>query len=369
MNEYVNRVINYAFREDVAKDNKIAYYVKKNYTDANRSELIRIAEKKKILPVVGKFMMNVGVDSIYWEKYYQFFLKRNISIIKLLEGVFEKFEQKKVNNICVYENFGALLASGTDLALYSSGDVDLYAEYSQKTMITEVLAEFGYVPTKNESDSRKICTEYINPGGIIRINVSWKPIVRYSLPITVDYEKYFQWDEMQHYKNTNIRIPTPETLLYLCFIRIAVHGYSRSPDVRLYIDAYNTVCTHPDWNIVMKWAKKDNVLTKFITVAYIANRLNGVQVPEHVLEETQRDLYAQKILKITFDEEKRTLKYNPSGIKLLKLEAASDRRSLIGEIFVMLFPPKKWIEEFYLNEGESKSQMYKNYYRHLFRTK
>ena len=53
MNEYVNKTINYAFGVNSLTE-EAKQFILAGYTKANREELIRVATKKKVLPVVGK---------------------------------------------------------------------------------------------------------------------------------------------------------------------------------------------------------------------------------------------------------------------------------------------------------------------------
>ncbi len=364
MNEYVNRTINCAFQVNPLTE-KTRQYIIDGYSQENKEELIRVATKKKVLPVVGRMMMELGTDVELWEAHYKYFKERNTRVTELLADIFAAFNVSGITRICAFENYGAMLAAGTDIALYSSGDVDLYAEADQKEAIIRIMDTFGYKPTMNEINQRNIMTEFLREDGIIRVNVAWKPLRRFSLPFKAQTGKYFHWNEMGYYKDTAIRLPSPETLLYLCFLRIAVHGYSRSPDIRLYIDTFNASYNNPDWNQVVEWAKRDRVYTKFATVAAIAHDLIGLDVPEAVLRHTKDDKYSQRILSLTYDFERHTLKYDPSGFSLLKVEAASDNRSAAGEIVNMLFPPKAWVKEYYKNENENTMSAYRRYYKRL----
>jgi hypothetical protein len=364
MNEYVNKTINNAFCVKPLTEEEKKFIID-GYVGSNKEELIRVATKKKVLPVVGKLMSNLNLDKDYWEGQYNRFKERNIKITELIARIFTAFQENGITRICAFENYGALLSAETDIALYSSGDVDLYAEVDQKEAIIRVLDGFGYQPTKDEINERNIMSEFLKDNGIIRINVAWKPLRRFSLPFKAHTEKYFEWDKMGYYKDTAIRIPSPETLLYLCFLRIAVHGYSRSPDIRLYIDTYNASFNNPDWYQVVEWAKTDGVITKFVTVASIAHDLIKLDVPEDVLKISETNKFSQKILAITYDFTRHTLKYDPTGISLLKVEAASDDRSVMGEIIRMLFPPKEWVKEYNRNRDENMVNAYVRYYKRL----
>lgn len=366
MNEYVNNVINMSFSSLPYKKSDIDYTIN-GYTNENKNELLKIAKKKKVLPVVGKFLCSINVDVEEWEKHYNFFKERNENVIRQVNEVFKQLHSKGINRIAVYENFGALLYSDTDIALYSSGDVDFYADVKDKKIIVEALEELGYVVTDDISHRRNLMTEFLKKDAVIRINIGWKVLRRYSLPINVETSNFINWNNLITYKDTEIRILPKDVLLYLCALRIAVHGYSRSPDVRLYIDITNVIKTNPNWDKAIEWAKKDKTYTKFSTVLYIANHLNGVKVPEKIISDVKNDKYAQKILKYVYNDEEGSLKYDPKGFDLLKLEAASDRRSFLGEVFVMLFPPMNWLREFYTNNGDGTFKIYKNYYKRLFR--
>ena len=364
MNEYVNRVINLAFCTKPLTKSEEDYIIN-GYSEENKLELVTIATRKKVLPVVGEMMVLLNIDLDFWRKKYDYFKTRNIEVTDLIANVFHSFAESGIKRICAFENYGAMLAAGTDIALYSSGDVDLYADVSQKKKIEEVMASYDYFPTEDVCHTRDINSEFTNNNGIIRINVAWKPLRRYLLPISIDASKYFRWNEMTFYKNTDIRLPSPETLLYLCFLRIAVHGYSRSPDIRLYIDTFNATRNNPNWEQVMQWAVDDGVKTKYLTVAAIANDLIRLDVPEEIIKESKTDKYTQRILKYTYDFEKHSLVYDPTGFKLLKVEAASDQRNVVTEILSMLFPPRNWLKEYYMDRDSAWYSKYVNYYRRL----
>lgn len=363
MDERTNRIINLAFKT-TQLEIEDEYFIKKNY-ELCRDEIIDIATKKKVLPVVAKCFMNLCIDNVFWKEKYDYFKNRNREIIDFIIILFKTFNDYGIDKICVFENFGALLLSDTDIALYSSGDVDLFADITYKSQITDVLKLFDYYPLNDDKDNMNIMTEYCKKNGIIRINVAWKLLRRFAMPFKVNLLQYFDWEKTSFYKDTLIRIPEKNFLMYLCFLRIAVHGYSRSPDIRLYIDTYNSSCNNVDWELVENWAIRDNLKTKFYSTAIIANDLIKLNVPDKILENCRSDKYTKKILKICYDFDKHSLKYDPSGFNLLKMEAASDNKTLFGELFSMLFPSPIWIKEFYCLQNESVLKGLIKYYRRL----
>lgn len=365
MNSYSNKIINNAFRATLLTDDEKEYIVD-NYDIPNSSDLKETLKTKKVRPVVGKMMVGLGIEADYWGKEYDFFRIRNEAVITEVNRIFTSLHSSGIFRVFAYENFGALLSSGTDIALYSSGDVDLFADVNNKDCITEVMRSLGYYPTRDVFDERNIMTEFLSEGGIIRVNFDWIILRRMMFPIKVNLDDVINWDSLRQYQDTEIQLPSKEALLYLCLLRIAVHGFSRSPDVRLYIDVQNVVCTDPNWEIAIEWAKRDRVLTKFVTVAYIAHCLNGVSVPQQIIDLADKDKFAQRIIKICYDKQNRSLRYDPAGLDLFRVEAASDNRSLIAEILSLVFPPKSFLTSFYEKDGDNCLRKYINYYKHLF---
>lgn len=364
MNSYSNSVINFAFLVTPLSEEEKTF-VKENYSTDNANDLKGTLKTKKVRPVVGKMMVQLGVDADYWSKEYDFFLNRNKAVIEEIDTIFGKLQDAGITKIFAYENFGALLSSGTDIALYSSGDVDLYADVREKEQIESVMRLLGYEPTRDVYDERCIMTEFLNANKIIRVNIDWIILRRMMFPISISLEEVIDWNLLRKYENTNILLPSKEALLYLCLLRIAVHGFSRSPDVRLYIDIQNCVCINPNWNTVIQWARRDHVLTKIVSVAYIAHKLNGIEVPAEVITMAQKDKSAQRIIGLCFDEEKRTLRYDPAGMDLFRVEAASDNRSVFCELLSVIFPSPKWLSQFYEKKGDAMGRKYINYYKHL----
>lgn len=364
MNSFSNKVINFAFRVQPLTEEERDYAIS-GYTLENSTDLKDTLKVKKVRPVVGKMMMGLGIDTDYWQEEYNHFKKRNELVIAEVDRIFDALHQNGIMHAFAYENFGALLSSETDTALYSSGDVDLFADVCMKPQITEVMSSLGYLPTRDIYDERNIMTEYLKEDGIIRINFDWIILRRMMFPIDVSLDGVINWNSLRTYRNTNIKLPSIEALLYLCLLRIAVHGFSRSPDARLYIDVQNAVCTNPNWDTVLNWAKRDGVLTKIVVVATIAHKLNGVSVPETILSMANENAYAQRIMKICYDDATRSLRYDPSGLELMKVEAASDDRSVVSQVMHLLFPSNKFLKMFYEKEGDPFLIKYINYYKHL----
>ena len=119
------------------------------YSEEVKTEILELCKTKKYTPVIADYLCQLGVDVDFWKEQYTFFQTRNIKIRDFVVCLFQDFHQSGVKSIFVYENFGALLKSDTDIALYASGDVDLCANESEMPVITEVLNKNGFKLNKN----------------------------------------------------------------------------------------------------------------------------------------------------------------------------------------------------------------------------
>lgn len=340
------------------------------YSKQVRDEIMEICVTRKYTPVVAYYLMQLNIDTDFWSQQYAFFKTRNENILAFVTKLFDVFEAQKITSPFVYENFGALLESGTDIALYASGDVDICASYSEFNAICRVMNDYGFILTEEKTKFLK-CFRVGFVGKIgeldYRINVMFTPIVRYKLPICIDCEKVLAPANFQHYKNTRIRIPTCEMLLYLNMLRISVHGYVRSPDIRLYIDVFNATIHQPDWDLILQWAKADATENRIGTVGYIANKMFHTEIPESILRLANDKRYkVSKILAIVFDSQKNRLNSSLSNKQHLKMEFFSDGKNIFSGLLGLIFPSRKWLREYYCDEKDSLMIGYLKYFKYIF---
>ena len=114
------------------------------YAQHDTEHVLKIAEGKKIIPFVADVFIQLGCDELFGEPLYDFYLRRNQKIKELLNSTFNGFETFGCKSVVLTENFGALLASGSSLAGFCSGDVDLSADIAEKDSIVNCLRSFGF---------------------------------------------------------------------------------------------------------------------------------------------------------------------------------------------------------------------------------
>lgn len=351
-------------------DEQLKKSTAKNYSEEVKSEIIELSKQKKYLPFVAKHLLNLGIDTEFWQEQYNFYLERNHRIFDFIKKLFDDFYDEHIESVFAYENFGGLLLLDDDFALFSSGDVDLCASREDFQKITEIMQKKGFV-LKQEKDERHNLFRVGYRGKIgdmdYRINLMFKPLVRYRMPIEVSSE-LISGKNMQFYRDTHIRIPTRDVLLYLNILRISVHGYVRSPDIRLYTDVYNCSKGQANWEQIVSWAKKDGNLTRVIAVSYVAHTLFGTSIPQWLLDmKNETSLKADLLIKIICDVDAKRLKCSPNRIERQLTEFYSDGNSFFSGMFHCIFPSRKWLKEYYGRDGKGTLYGYWRYLRFVFR--
>lgn len=341
------------------------------YSPAVRDEIMEICKTKKYTPVVADYLMKLDCDYDFWKAHYDFFRQRNAKILEFIASIFDEFYERDIKTPFVYENFGALLESGTDIALYASGDVDLCARIEEYDAISDVMNNHGFVLSSTKVDFYK-CFRVCFSGKIgdmdYRINVMFTPLVRYKLPIIIDCNRILAPENFSYYENTKIRIPSCDVLLYLNMLRISVHGYVRSPDIRLYIDIYNASVSKPNWENILKWAEQDSTVNRVGTVAFIAKDMFHVDVSQALIQLRHKSKI-NKILSIVYDAENKKLVEKLSRTDHMKLEFYSDGNGFFMGVMKMIFPNRRWLKEYYCYDGEFVIKGYFRYLGYLIRGK
>lgn len=330
--------------------------IQNGYPLATREIVYEFARVKKILPFVASLCCNLNIDKDFWKDTFDFYEKRNIQIIAILEKVFRKLKSSNSSKIFVYENFGALLASDISIGCFASGDVDLFADISIKNSITEVMISEGFFPKPSSVSLETVRTEYFNNNLFEKgfgFNIMWKPLSRIKLPFPVNIDNCIKWDNLKTYKDTSIQLPDNDALMYLCLLHISVHGFHRSPDIRLYTDTDRVALTNPDWKRIAAFAQYDRTEVRTATAAILSHKLLGMPLPE-VWNESYSKKYRQikLLLKSVYDSENNRLKKEPGQLAILKIEILSSDSAWFKSILNILFPPKNWIRTYYLkNDG------------------
>lgn len=323
--------------------------IAKLYSDEGRSKIIAGAKKKKIIPATAMLMCRLGIDEEYWRAISDDYRMRNEQIIKSLDMAYSELCANGVSRMGVVENFGALLASGQDLAMFGSGDVDNYADIAEKDKIYNVFKKMGYTLDEHYAGSILVSTSFKNENVLPKsfyFSINWDVTCRLNLPCLTTKGPFVDWNDSRAYKNTSILIPPPEALMYICMMHIAVHGFCKAPDIRLYYDIANAASGGIDWYLIEKWAVRDEMCVRISTVALLSNRLLGVEIPGRIMNLGSSKVRA-KLLPIIYDAKGSRLKDFPNRLDELKIEALSDDRGGLHGLVCVLFPDSEWVKRKY----------------------
>lgn len=352
-------------------DEQLKKSTAENYSEEVKNEIIELSKQKKYLPFVARHLLNLGIDTKFWQEQYDFYKNRNKIIIEFVTKLFDDFHNESINSIFVYENFGGLLVSGGDTALFSSGDVDMCADKTEFEKIDRVFKKYGFELKKQKEQTHNVFrVGYKGKIGDMdyRFNVMFRPLVRYRMPVSVNESAVIPEDDFSFYPGTYIKLPSKEALLYMNMMRISVHGYVRSPDMRLYIDVYNCSVNGVDWEKVIKWAESDGNTVRIVTVAFVANCLFGTSVPDALLKKAEdKSTKASELISIVCDQDKKRLKTSPGRYERQLTEYYSDNRSYLSGTAHLIFPEKSWLNEYYGNPGKGIITSYINYFKFLIR--
>lgn len=329
-----------------------------HYESVGRMEILDFAKRCKIVPFIANLFSKLDIDGEYWKRQIDVYQKRNHEIVDILSQIFMGLHTEHVYEVFVYENFGALLSSGTDLSLFSSGDVDLYADRCNRDVIYHVMAKHGFVSKNQGKQSEIVKTEFFHEGLFEKgfgLNVMWTPMSRLKLPFHMDLQYCVTAQTLEKFDSTEISYPPKEALLYLCLLHISIHSYARSPDIRLYIDIVNMCKLNIDWRKVLEYAEHDHMIIRVITASILTNKLLAVEIPDYVMN-YKSGLYKKQVsnlIKMIYDDERNCLKYEPRGIAVLLIEMWSSDSGPFVEFFNILFPDVKWVKQFH--EGETRN--------------
>ena len=318
------------------------------YADEGRAKITERAAKKKILPAAAMLMCKLGIDESYWRPIADEYRTRNERVVKCLDDLYSELRASGVTKMGVVENFGALLVSGQDLAMFGSGDVDNYADISEKDKIDNVFSKLGYIYEERYAGNILISTSYKNesvlPTGFY-FGINWDVTCRLNLPCLTAKGPFVDWSNSRTYKNTNILIPPPEALMYICMLHIAVHGFCKAPDIRLYYDIANAA-VGMDWSLIEKWAERDEMRVRISTAAFLSKSLLGVEIPDKILNLGSSRPRAA-LLRIVYNSKSNSLKDFPNRFNILRIDSLSDDKGGLHGFFRILFPDSEWVKRKY----------------------
>lgn len=336
--------------KDKLSEDEINTCVKPLYDEEGFDNVFDKTVKKKMLPYVASMMVRAGIDEENWLPIIEKYRQRNIFVVEELNVIYEKIWEAGVRKMFVSENFGALLNSGRDLGLFASGDMDNCADLSEKTKIDAVFQSLGY-RCEDRYSGKTICTSsYYNesrlPEGFY-IGLCWEPLSRLKLPCFINMDEFVDWEHLRNYKDTAIKLPSVEALLYICLMHITLHTFHRAPAIRLYADILNSCYAEtPNWDLVCSWAKRDHTVVRMMTSSILANRLANVPIPDFV-KKYEDDKKVKRLLSYAYDAEAGCLNPEPGKMSVMKIEIGCNDRNRLNGIKEMFYPGTAWLKAHY----------------------
>lgn len=336
--------------KDVQTPEQIAEIVKPLYDSEGFEKVYAATKKKKMLPYVAVMLVRAGIDEEKWTPVAKFYKERNEAVIKELDNVYRAMQAAGVRKMFVSENFGALLNSGRDTTLFASGDLDNCADLTEKAKIDAVFEGLGYTHEDRYSKKMLVTSSYYSPERLpsdFYFGLCWEPLSRLKLPCFINQDDFVDWGHLRCYKDTSIKLPPVEALLYICLMHITLHSFHRAPAIRLYADILNSCYNDDaDWNTVYDWAKRDHTVTRMMVSANLASMLADVKIPESVAG-FKNDKRVKRLLSYVYDAENECLNPEPGKLSVYRIEIACNDKSPLAGLGEMLFPSKAWLRARY----------------------
>lgn len=333
------------------------------YKENGKEAMYEYFTKKKILPFAAKTFCNLDIDTDFWMPILEEYRDRNKKIIVFLNDAYTKMREFGVKKVVLSENFAALLTSGRDVGLFASGDVDNCYDPSEKDKIYAALESLGckcyevYSMNRLNGSSWYPPAQYGLPGKFY-MGLQPLPLSRRYLPSFVLMNDFSGWDGVCTYQDTNIQMPNPNALLYICMLHISLHSFSRAPDIRLYTDILNATQAQVDFNKIEEWSGKNCTKTRVSVVATISNSLMKTSIPDSICNLSTRK---QIIIRLVYDKSANDLIYEPKGLKVLRIECNCNDRGAVPGLIDIAFPRKDWMLQTYGGCG------LKSYLKHISR--
>jgi len=333
-------------------DNSCSRYdydvLKKIYKKYGLEFIYNFGKQEGILPFVAHKMIKVNEDYDFWNKIHTYYENRNKRIIEELDNIFLRFKSHKINAF-LYENFGVLLSTQSCIGCFSSNDVDLFAPIEQRQEIINILKQIGYEPQIRQWKIPDIRLEFYNntiSDNGIWINIMWVPLARKFIPAfpNIDGRQFLKC--AVNVLNSNIMVPEPTDLLFLCSLHSSIHCYIRSPGMRLYIDI-DRMSRHPliNWDKFINLAKVYQVKRRIALSLMFAIDFLETPIPNKVRESLGYEtFYVRSIYQFLTKHSFLT----SSNQKLKKFESIMlegmlhDEGLLLG-LWKDLFPSKDWL--------------------------
>ncbi len=337
-----------AFKADEPTKKEMSV-IKKLYETEGREKIYEKVKRKKIIPAAAALFKKLGLDVGFWAPISDGFRERNIKVAGRLNDIYSALENTGVGKIVVVENFGALLHAEEDLCMFGSGDVDNYADISEKERIYETLRSEGFDIEEEYAGNILISTAFKNGSDMpenFYFSVNWDMTNRVNLPCLTAKAPFVDWSRTTYYKETRIRLPRAEELMYICLMHIAVHGFCKSPDIRLFYDVVNASKKGINWEEIVSWAKRDSNEVRVAVGMILSKRLLGVDIPENMLC-FANEKRINRLLSLVSNKEENSLMDFPKRIRRFLIDVYSCDNGIAEGIKYIFFPDKDWIKDKY----------------------
>lgn len=343
----ISRLVSGSVTESIDKETIITAYNK-----LGKQEMYDFAKKYKIIPFAAKTFVRLGIDSSYWNTFLSDYKARNLKVIAFLDAAYKAAYENGVRKMFVSENFGSLLAAGTDISLFASGDVDNHAPIEEREKLYTALASIGCRRKERFAKNMQIAAEFFPPEKFglpekFYMSVDFYPLARLKLPCFIDSNKFVDWSLLYCYENTHIRLAPPTALAYICMLHTSLHSFMRAPDHRLYIDLYNVSRLNINSEMLKGWSEQDHTKTRIAVACKIANVYMGTSFPDTLLHGKRADKLFVKV----FNKEERYLYPEPSKLTVLSIDLMCNDNSNLCGLKEMLSPDKVWMKKVYNGTG------------------
>lgn len=365
----VNRIMCQSLNQ-VQPEGGVVNEIRERYVEI-RNQLIDNAKKNKMMPFIAKMLLDAGIDSTYWNDVLKEYRLRNSNAKAELIAILECLGQ---NGICAYpiENFASLILTGADLAMFASGDIDIYVQSREYERVNIIMQGLGYFA---ESRS-EICGDfYRKPGVEIGFNMMWIWQARENCPMETKLEENNLGvnAEIADWVIDGIEVGLgimggggggigADELMYMCLVHSSVHYYAAKPGLRLYYDICLLGKQNINWNQVYRYAEADGYLNRVAASAYFAcERVHAVVPEEFYSSIIGTDRRAKRLVDfINKKWEANTLYADFTIIHKIFIESFSNDECVVKTIYKMLFPNRLWINRKY--HGDS---YLKNWLKHV----
>ena len=317
------------------------------YNGIGEKLVISMSKTVKMQPFIAKACLKSNISTGVWKPVYENFYNRNKKVIEALDIIFTSFHKHGIKKVFLSENFGALLSSDSDFALFASGDVDCCADCSEYKKICTVFEELKFSRKEKYSNKLLISSEFSNDRILPKnftISIDLYPLSRLSMPCFVQTDTFLNWNKMRQYGSTSIILPPIDALMYICLLHISLHSFCREPAIRLYRDIVNAAMKIriDDWASILKWAKRDKVCRRISVAAYISSIIGNVKIPTEITS-----FCSKKILDLVFDSDNDILKDEPNRLNVLRIETLCNDNSELNGMKEILYPDSDWMIEVY----------------------